>query len=132
MARRGGIRPGKKLKDAAAYWARGGPTDEEARADLRSFGAAEDDIERMLGPKEEGFEVWPENWPAWEAFSAVQTQWVTGMAGITSLDYSRVRDGLRLAGIRPTKELFSKLRIIEATVLETLAAERKKSESRKR
>lgn len=119
-------RPGKKLKAAAAYWARGGPDDDLARDDLRAFGATEEQIVAALGPEEKHFEVWPENWPAWEAFLAVQTQWASGFNGFTGLDYSRVRAGLRAAGIRVTKDLWQKLQYIELCVLDEQSKSRRK------
>ena len=121
MDGRGGFRPRKKLKDAAAYWAGGGKSDEKAREDLRRFGADEASIEVALGPKEEGFKVWPENWPALQAFLAVQTQWASGMGGATGLDYMRVRAGLEMAGIEVTPELFQSLRLMESAALEVFA-----------
>lgn len=75
----------------------------------------------MLGPKEEHFEVWPENWDAVQAFLGVQTQWAVGFAGPTGLDYTRVRAGLEMAGITVTQDLFSRLRIIEGGALKALA-----------
>ena len=35
----------------------------------------------------EEFEVWPENWPSFEFFCAMQTQWNIGMSGATGLNY---------------------------------------------
>ena len=35
-------------------------------------------------------EIWPENASAVQAFSAVSTQWRTGMSGATGLDYPAV------------------------------------------
>jgi hypothetical protein len=72
---------------------------DKAREDLKSFGASSGDLERMLGPKDEGFVVWPENWPVVEAFAVVQTQWSHSMSGPAGLDYTRVETGLRLAGV---------------------------------
>lgn len=83
-------------------------------------------MDAQFGPKEEGFQVWPENWPAVEAFLAVQTQWSIGMAGPTGLDYTRVRAGLELAGMQVTPELFQKLRILESAALSALARKEKK------
>lgn len=31
--------------------------------------------------------MWPENWPAFELFADMRTQWRVGMAGPTGLDY---------------------------------------------
>ena len=119
--------PRKKLKDAAAWWVRGGGEYDKVRADLRAFGATEEAIVKQLGPEEKDFHVWPENWPAVDAFLAVRTQWITGMNGPTALDYTRVRDGLAMAGIETTPELFQKLRILESAVLEALSKRAKTS-----
>jgi hypothetical protein len=121
------LRSGKKLRAAGVHWARGGEENlDAARADLRKFGAAEAEIDRMLGPAAPAdFEVWPDNWPAVEAFIAVQTQWATGMGGATGLDYARVRAGLAMAGIDVTPELFGQLRLLESGALEGLAKKAK-------
>lgn len=57
----------------------------------------------------------------------MQTQWISGMAGPTGLDYARVRAGLELAGVTTTPELFDKLRTVELAVLEALAQKEKAS-----
>lgn len=33
-------------------------------------------------------EIWPENWPAFELFCKLQTQWRVGMGGRCGLDYN--------------------------------------------
>lgn len=33
-------------------------------------------------------EVWPENWPAWDLFVGLQTQWRIAPGGFTGLDYT--------------------------------------------
>lgn len=46
-------------------------------------------------------EVWPENWPTFELFAFLSTQWRVGMAGRTGLDYMvlyRELDDLGLTG----------------------------------
>jgi len=76
----------------------------------------------LLGPKDDPFDIWPENHAAWQAFQRVQTQWASGgMGGPTGLDYVRVRAGLEMAGIEVTSELFEGLRLIEAGALEGFA-----------
>lgn len=65
-----------------------------------------------------------------QAFLAVQTQWTNGMSGPTGLDYTRVRDGLGMAGIEVTPELFQSLRLIETSALATFAQEAAHRESR--
>lgn len=91
------------------------------------FGATAQSVEAAHGPDEKDFPVWPENWAAVNAFLAVQTQWITGMNGPTGLDYTRVRDGLALAGIEATPEIFHKLRVLESAVLEVLSNKGKES-----
>jgi hypothetical protein len=90
------------------------------------LGVPEAQIDAELGPKDEGFQVWPENWPALQAFLAVQTQWAIGMNGPTGLDYTRVRAGLELAGVETTPALFQKLRILESAALAALSKRTKK------
>jgi len=42
------------------------------------------------GAKTAETEVWPENWPVFEVFFTVRTQWRVGFSGPTGLDYSTV------------------------------------------
>lgn len=39
---------------------------------------------------EDEFQVWPENWPVWELYRRVATQWRYSWSGPTGLDYSAV------------------------------------------
>lgn len=46
-------------------------------------------------------EVWPANWPAWQAFDAARTQWRVGpMGGILGLDYNALHLVMRARSIR--------------------------------
>ena len=93
---------------------------------MRKFGAAEAEIEAMLGDEQpDEYEVGPENWPAVQAFLCVQTQWSTGMGGPTGLDYARMQAGLGMAGVHVTAELFEQLRLIESGALEGMAKKAK-------
>lgn len=47
---------------------------------MKAAGLTEDDLDTA--------EVWPENWPAFDLFTAMGTQWRTGMNGPTGLDYN--------------------------------------------
>ncbi|MRW86779.1 hypothetical protein GJ698_22160 [Pseudoduganella sp. FT26W] len=47
-----------------------------------AFGLTRADFERIP------IEVWPEHWPAYVLFCDLQTQWRTGAAGCTGLDYN--------------------------------------------
>lgn len=42
------------------------------------------------GGKPQNVEVWPENWPVFELFCTVRTQWRVGFGGPIGLDYSAV------------------------------------------
>lgn len=66
---------------------------------------------------EEEFELWEENVDAVGAFLKVQTQWRSGPAGITGLDYNGVLAAFTLLGIAHTPELFGKIQIMERAVL---------------
>ena len=71
--------------------------------------------------------LWPCNVPAWDAWSAVQTQWRTGMSGATGLDYAGVRAWLALAGPESPDErrsIFAGIRACEAATLAVWAKQR--------
>lgn len=71
---------------------------------------------------EEEAELWPENWPAFELFSQLQTQWKVGMAGPTGLDYATLfllMDRHALAGAA-WWQMFDDIRLCEATALKTM------------
>lgn len=69
-----------------------------------------------------GAEIWPENLPAYEAFSALRTQWRVGMSGATGLDYSVVPVVLRLQGVPRADwpQLFEDLRVMESAALQAM------------
>jgi hypothetical protein len=65
------------------------------------------------------FEVWPDNWQALDVFMSMGTQWRTGVAGATGLDYGVLPDVMRLRGVpksdRP--EVFDWIRLMEGEAL---------------
>ncbi|MNO64408.1 hypothetical protein D3C76_551360 [compost metagenome] len=71
------------------------------------------------------FEIWPDNWLPLEVFIAMGTQWRTGAAGPTGLDYGVLREVMRLRGAPEADhaELFDWVRLME---LEALAQMREK------
>ncbi|KIA78839.1 hypothetical protein QR66_19275 [Chromobacterium piscinae] len=78
----------------------------------------------MLAPQVETattpFELWPENEPAWTLWQTMQTQWRTGPAGITGLDYAvlpAVWEGLAVPPADRAAR-FASLRLCEAVALE--------------
>lgn len=71
--------------------------------------------------------LWPCNVPAWNAWNAVQTQWRTGMAGATGLDYAGVRAWLELAGPEnpdERRDVFNGIRACESATLAVWAEQR--------
>ena len=67
----------------------------------------------------EEFEIWPDNWLAVEVFISMGTQWRTGMAGATGLDYGVLRDVMALRRVprADQSELFDWLRLMEGEAL---------------
>jgi len=67
-------------------------------------------------------EVWPENWQSVLLFSRVGTQWRTGMAGVTGLDYGvlfRLMDVDGLVG-DDWSRVFADIQVMEAQAMETM------------
>jgi hypothetical protein len=81
-------------------------------------------VEEAMGPP---FEVWAENWDSVTAFDALGTQWRTGAAGPTGLDYAAVPTVLRLSGVPRSKwgQVFGDIRLMEASALEVMQKRRK-------
>lgn len=90
---------------------------------------AVDDAERFEFPPEiveqlrEGsatgeLEVWEENWPIVQAFTAISTQWRTAPLGLggyryLGLDYTAAQAGLQLAGITVNEDQWKGVRAME-------------------
>ena len=72
--------------------------------------------------------IWPENESAWQAFHQLHTQWRTGMAGATGLDYAGVRAHLELSGIgqRRMRALWPGIQAMERAVLGVWEEERER------
>lgn len=82
-------------------------------------------LDRATGVPDDWHGVWEDHVAAVEAFLIVSTQW-RALAGIglvwLGLDYSAVRDGLALAGVEVTPQVWSQIRSIEAGALLALSA----------
>jgi hypothetical protein len=87
----------------------GGPSDNE----LAQVGLLREDVQVDV-------EVWTENWPSLELFSALSTQWRVGMNGPTGLDYSAVPVVMDMRGIEPDarRDIFEDIRIMERAAIE--------------
>lgn len=66
------------------------------------------------------FGVWPENWPAFELFVCMGTQWRIGMNGATGLDYSALPVLFDTLAIQDRQAAFRDLRIMESEALKTM------------
>jgi hypothetical protein len=123
---------GKKLTDAAQFWARGGQSSVGGLAeDLKQFGVSAEQRRELLGEYDDNddeeqsddFEVWPENWPAVVLFLTCATQWncIAGMGPV-------IRQGLRYEAVLATlsvtvadstqhADIFAGLRRMESAAL---------------
>jgi hypothetical protein len=71
-------------------------------------------------------EIWPDNAQAVNVFIAMSTQWRSGFAGPTGLDYNALPVVMRLAGVPAGErsEVFDALRVLEDAALETMRAKK--------
>jgi hypothetical protein len=81
-----------------------------------SMGIPPEEWEKRLAPEE--IEIWPENWPAVEVFSAMLTQWRIGMGGPTGLDYAALPAVMDLLEVERRTECFAGLQVMESEALE--------------
>tara|TARA_Y100001963_G_scaffold67570_1_gene94145 strand:- start:366 stop:728 length:363 start_codon:yes stop_codon:yes gene_type:complete len=113
-------RIGKKLKEAAEYWVRGGFVDERDKA-LEAFGAT---AAQMQGAKaqhtEKDFEVWTDNWDTVVMFLRMSTQWNVSMTGATGLNYSSLEYLCKLYPAKDPCALFEGIQIMETAALVTM------------
>lgn len=65
-------------------------------------------------------ELWPENVESIALFMRVQTQWRTGQAGPTGLDYAGVHAAMRLMRVRCSLEFFDDLQAMETAALRAM------------
>lgn len=89
-----------------------GPSEKE----LAAFGIKPSDLPEVV------VEVLPDVWPAFQLFRALSTQWRTGMAGATGLDYAAIPITGDLLGMS-TEEIrtaFEDIRIMEGEALDVM------------
>lgn len=81
--------------------------------------AENDALGQILAAQEEVVFLWPENLPIWNHWLALQTQWRTGAAGATGLDYAAVLAYLAFAepARAARREAFTCLQAMERAVL---------------
>lgn len=101
------------------------PIDVKAKeAELKRLGYslddfATDDEEAMAW---RGVDIWPENYPSYEVFSAMSTQWRVSMNGYTGLDYCALNEVWRRLKVKPSDrdDIFHDLRYMESVALEEM------------
>lgn len=84
---------------------------------------------RPAAADEDEVYLWPETVPIWNHWQEVQTQWRTGMAGATGLDYAGVT--AYLGAVEPDeaarREAFGAIREAERAALGVWAAKKQQS-----
>lgn len=72
--------------------------------------------------------MYPENWAALEVFAALGTQWRTGAAGATGLDYGVLPGVMDLLCVAPDdrRALFADIRVMEGAALKEMTRKRKR------
>lgn len=70
----------------------------------------------------EATEIWPDNLQAVNVFIAASTQWRTGAAGATGLDYTALESTMRMMGVKRKEhgEVLEDVRVLEDTALDTM------------
>lgn len=83
-------------------------------------------MEEASGPP---VDVWPDNLQAVNVFIAMRTQWRTGMAGPTGLDYGALPAVMRLCGVPAAQrlEVFEGLRVMEGAALAVMHEDKSKA-----
>lgn len=78
------------------------------------------------------FWLWPEHVAALRLWLQLGTQWRTGMAGATGLDYTAVESVFRIQGIRGAdrRERFADLQVLELGTLKVWADQRARQQPR--
>ena len=68
---------------------------------------------------QETAEIWPDNWDSVTTFADLATQWRSGFAGPTGLDYGVILGVLRLRRVPRAQwaQLFDDVRVMEAEAL---------------
>lgn len=114
------------------YGQRAATVDRSAdRQALRDAGFDDDQIAQMLpvapddaSAADDAIELLEEDFPVWQLWCSLRTQWRVGMAGATGLDYTVLTpDYYRLFGInkpRARQLAFDKLRQMEDAALEIM------------
>ena len=68
-------------------------------------------------------EVWPENWPIFELFSRLRTQWAVGFGGPTGLRYEAIYPLLDRMNLSPAdwEQAFADIQLMESAALQQIS-----------
>lgn len=107
-------------------WARGGKDDgAAAEDDLALFGVEADQASEWVGVQNDSecFEVYPENWEAFQVFMSASTQWrwTGGMQSMRDgLDYQALDLPFMAVGVKKKRRIavFKSLQVMERAALE--------------
>ncbi len=102
----------------------GGSSLEDAIEDLNAFGAPPDVVAELIEQqRNEDFEILPDNWPAFEMFLRVQTQWRTTFGGRTGLDYNALFVMLEIYAVEDRQTMIEQIQVIERAALIEMAGD---------
>jgi Phage related hypothetical protein (DUF1799) len=118
-------RPHGKLREAA----RAVYTPQASDAEIRAAGFEPEDFS-----EDDDAYVWPENWPAFQLFTFLSTQWRTGFAGPTGLDYLAMYRAVDELDLTPEdrRDVIDCVRVMEAAALEFFQEQRVRAEQNKK
>lgn len=110
-----------------------GTADEEVDEEFRRFGVDEAELAKMREAEaeaDEDFELWPENLPAFDLFTAAMTQMrINDFTGLPiGLDYAGLRACAGLRRVKLTPALFGDVQVMERAYID----ERRKRAERER
>ena len=112
---------GKKLKEAAAHWARGGAPNDDLAKELEFLGAPDEYKEAVLANQQKAeFEVFEENRAAIEIFLRVSTQWHVAEGVWHGLNYQSVRWVIEMYAPDRCREMFEAVTLMEGAALDVL------------
>lgn len=89
----------------------GGMSVKEAAEFKRAFG---------FPPDIDDVDVLPDVWDSYRVFSAMSTQWRTGMNGVTGLDYMPLNQVMGLLNVKDKAAVFNDIQLMESKALELM------------
>ena len=121
----------KKLIELGKYLASSNSSEtteqdlQDDRDIIQISGDADAFWKKQVQPDE--FELWDENFPAYNLFQQCQTQWNVSMSGVTGLNYPALQAVMTMTAVPTEKQttLFEEIRFIESGFLAAISEQRK-------